>query len=828
MSASSGPRQDRRVGDFVIALTCLLALGLLAVSFTGGATLGATGTGDETETTVGDVERVDHPGLVGGGSLGGAAENPIGEGVTNESNPFTNSSDELQFVVDTTQPSYWRVDGYTTYENGTWIRTGDTERYSDTLTATGRVSDEVSHQITLTRQASAAPTSWQPATIENLDDVGVDVSSETGLLLVEPTPIGRNYTVETYQYEPDLQQLRSSQANYPSTIRQQYTALPDDIPDRISALGDELTEETETPVEAACEIESWIQDTNEYDRSVTHDTTGADPIEQYLFEMEAGNAEYAASSMVVLLRSQGIPARYVTGYAPGAIEGDGTYTVHSVHSHAWVEVYVTGHGWIPFDPTDPADRMAVESDSLGPDTEMADVMLPSQCGEPIESEEDEETTEDDDTDDTGDGSGGTGNGTDDGAGGTGNGSTNQTEENGDIGSEEAVQDTEPDITVLVTPEPLVIGGEATIDAEIENENESLSGATVMLNESVVGMTDDSGVLEFTVPSSIDEGEATLRITDEDREIDHEQTVSVGELRLTSDFEQVLALPGQNISVTTTVGEEPVENATIAHDGSTLAQTDSDGIAAVPISATGVTVSAEYVGQSATLSVTNQFLLLTGLGVVIVVLGAVGAVISSRESDAISSAQTRIIELSDRIEQRLINAIAWIEATLTRPELRTETSLGAKLWWVVTAPIVLLRALWERRPDSIVGAIWTSVYGFYTFIRGLFGRETEAETMGEGDSDRDSTETADTDAQSRSIGSIWRSFIRVVFGRISPNQTAGELAQQAIQKGFPREPVVRITTAFREAVYGPRRDSHDTTDAATALSAIEQSQSEETE
>jgi len=808
MSASSGPRQDRRVGDFVIALTCLLALGLLAVSFTGGATLGATGTGDETEATAGDVERVDHPGLVGGGSLGGAAENPIGEGVTNESNPFTNSSDELQFVVETSQPDYWRVDGYTTYDNGTWVRTGDSERYSDTLAATGSVSDEVSHQITLTRQASAAPTSWQPATIENLDDVGVDVSSETGLLLVEPTPIGRNYTVETYQYEPDLQQLRSSQENYPSSIRQQYTDLPDDLPDRISVLGDELTEDTETPVEAACEIESWIQDTHDYDRSATHDSVGGDPIEQYLFEMDAGNAEYAASSMVVLLRSQGVPARYVTGYAPGSVEGETTYTVHSVHSHAWVEVYVTGHGWIPFDPTDPADRMSVESDALGPDTEMADVMLPSQCGEPIEAEDDTDTdeTESEDEDEQ-------------------NGSTNQTDED-DTDTTDELEDVEPTVTISVTPEPLVIGGEATIDAEIENESESLSGATVMLNESVVGVTNDSGVLEFTVPSSIDEGEATLRITNEDRDIDHEQTVTVGELRLTSDSEQVLALPGQNISVTTIVAEEPVENVTIAHDGSTLTQTDSDGTATVPISATGVTVSAEYVGQSATISVTNQFLLLTGLSVLVAILGAIGAVISFRGTHAVSSTQTRIVEISDRIEQRLINAIGWIEATLTRPE----TSVRAKLWWVVTAPITLFRALWERRPDSIVGAIWTSVYGFYTFIRGLFGRGTEAETesMREDGSDRDSTGSADADAQSRSIGSIWRSFIRVVFGRISPNQTAGELAQQAIQKGFPRDPVIRITTAFREAVYGPRRDGQDTTDAATALSAIEQSQSEETE
>ncbi|MBD3312312.1 hypothetical protein GF352_02555 [archaeon] len=47
-----------------------------------------------------------------------------------------------------------------------------------------------------------------------------------------------------------------------------------------------------------------------------------------------------------LARSVGIPCRYVTGYAYGNALG-----LSDFGPHAWVEVYVPGHGWIGMDPT---------------------------------------------------------------------------------------------------------------------------------------------------------------------------------------------------------------------------------------------------------------------------------------------------------------------------------------------------------------------------------------------------------------------------------------------------------------------------------------------
>ena len=56
--------------------------------------------------------------------------------------------------------------------------------------------------------------------------------------------------------------------------------------------------------------------------------------------------------MTVLLRTQGIPARMVTGYTVGNQVPDyDIYVVTDSHSHGWVEVFFPSYGWISFEPT---------------------------------------------------------------------------------------------------------------------------------------------------------------------------------------------------------------------------------------------------------------------------------------------------------------------------------------------------------------------------------------------------------------------------------------------------------------------------------------------
>ena len=55
--------------------------------------------------------------------------------------------------------------------------------------------------------------------------------------------------------------------------------------------------------------------------------------------------------MAVMVRAAGVPARVALGYVPGTASTNGTRAITTDDAHAWVEVYFSDLGWVPFDPT---------------------------------------------------------------------------------------------------------------------------------------------------------------------------------------------------------------------------------------------------------------------------------------------------------------------------------------------------------------------------------------------------------------------------------------------------------------------------------------------
>ena len=84
---------------------------------------------------------------------------------------------------------------------------------------------------------------------------------------------------------------------------------------------------------------------------------------RHFWTAKEGYCEYYATLAVLLLRHQGIPARYVTGFAhPERVAGRPYVQYRRHHSHAWVEVYARGE-WLPFDPTPPIPAASFKSPS---------------------------------------------------------------------------------------------------------------------------------------------------------------------------------------------------------------------------------------------------------------------------------------------------------------------------------------------------------------------------------------------------------------------------------------------------------------------------------
>ncbi len=88
---------------------------------------------------------------------------------------------------------------------------------------------------------------------------------------------------------------------------------------------------------------------------------GDDTADEFWFDRKAGFCEHIASAFVVLMRALDIPARIVTGYQGGELNGVDNYWVlrHS-DAHAWAEVWEEGTGWVRVDPTG-----AISPDRIG-------------------------------------------------------------------------------------------------------------------------------------------------------------------------------------------------------------------------------------------------------------------------------------------------------------------------------------------------------------------------------------------------------------------------------------------------------------------------------
>jgi protein-glutamine gamma-glutamyltransferase len=148
------------------------------------------------------------------------------------------------------------------------------------------------------------------------------------------------------------QQLRDASSDYPPDISAVYLQLPQLDP-RIPELARKITEHDRTPYDKAADLERYFHTSFRYTLDLS-DMNKPDPLAYFLFNKRAGHCEYFASAMVIMLRTLGIPARYVTGFLPGEFNDLAQdYIIRASDAHSWVEVYFPQYGWITFDPTPP-------------------------------------------------------------------------------------------------------------------------------------------------------------------------------------------------------------------------------------------------------------------------------------------------------------------------------------------------------------------------------------------------------------------------------------------------------------------------------------------
>ena len=131
---------------------------------------------------------------------------------------------------------------------------------------------------------------------------------------------------------------------------QPYLQLPPSLPQRVRDLAREITAGADNPYDRARAIERYLR-RFPYDPAMPFTPPERDFVDYFLFDLQRGYCVAFASAAVVMLRSVGLPARWVEGFVVPTGGRPGTYTVTHAQAHAWPEVLIPGYGWIPLEPT---------------------------------------------------------------------------------------------------------------------------------------------------------------------------------------------------------------------------------------------------------------------------------------------------------------------------------------------------------------------------------------------------------------------------------------------------------------------------------------------
>jgi len=183
----------------------------------------------------------------------------------------------------------------------------------------------------------------------------VAIDQEGALRSPVPLSEGMTYTVVSEVPYRDRTLLRASPIQYPYPVSAYYLDVPEAIVERVKQKTEQILATSPIPLtvpyEKALYLGQYLKQHFSILPNMPFLEQGEDLVEAFLFKYEGGYPDYFATAFTIMLRSIGIPARVVVGFAPGDFNPfTGFYIVRNTDAFAMTEVYFTKYGWFAFNP----------------------------------------------------------------------------------------------------------------------------------------------------------------------------------------------------------------------------------------------------------------------------------------------------------------------------------------------------------------------------------------------------------------------------------------------------------------------------------------------
>ncbi len=275
------------------------------------------------------------------------AQNRLNSMMSSETNPA------VVVRVFSQRPSiYLPARVYTGYKEGTWTEFSASQISPGTQVAEGyryNIADVKDGLTTERFEVRASPiVFFCPRDAAWLESKEPQLSQLSGHLL-EQRGGGNDLQVYTVARKPGQDLAPPESAEYLKAC----LALPENMDPIIPKTAREVLNGPSDPWKQSLQCQIWFQNNFEYGFGYNFSKAN-DPVAEFLTNKPAAHCELFAASMTLMLRTQGIPARYVNGFVcvEQAYSQD-YYVVRVRDAHAWVEVW-DGKAWRTLDPTPPS------------------------------------------------------------------------------------------------------------------------------------------------------------------------------------------------------------------------------------------------------------------------------------------------------------------------------------------------------------------------------------------------------------------------------------------------------------------------------------------